>query len=63
MARQRSLSAKEVDAERDAGMHWVSDNLYLPIREPSTSARRPPPETELSVVQIPLGTCRPRTPL
>ena len=36
MARQRALSAKEVDAKRDVGMHWVSDNLYLQIREPST---------------------------
>lgn len=36
MARQRALSAKEVDAKRDVGMHWVSDNLYLQVREPST---------------------------
>lgn len=36
MARQRALSAKEVDAKRDVGMHWVSDNLYLQIREPGT---------------------------
>lgn len=36
MARQRALSAREVDALRDVGMHWVSDNLYLQIREQGT---------------------------
>ncbi|MBN9038824.1 MAG: integrase arm-type DNA-binding domain-containing protein [Rhizobiales bacterium] len=36
MARKRALSAREVDALRDVGMHWVSDNLYLQIREQGT---------------------------
>jgi len=36
MTRQRALSAREVDALRDAGMHRVSDNLYLQIREQGT---------------------------
>ncbi|MEX0955190.1 MAG: integrase arm-type DNA-binding domain-containing protein [Rhizobiaceae bacterium] len=36
MARQRALSAKEVDALRDVGMHWVSDNLYLQMRDQGT---------------------------
>lgn len=36
MARRRALSAREVDALRDVGMHWISDNLYLQIREQGT---------------------------
>ena len=36
MARSRALSAREVDALRDVGMHWVSDNLYIQIREQGT---------------------------
>ncbi len=36
MARKRALSAREVDALRDAGMHWVADNLYLQIRDQGT---------------------------
>lgn len=36
MARRRALSVREVDALRDVGMHWVSDNLYLQIREQGT---------------------------
>lgn len=36
MARRRALSSREVDALRDVGMHWISDNLYLQIREQGT---------------------------
>ncbi|MBN9076451.1 MAG: hypothetical protein BGN87_23615 [Rhizobiales bacterium 65-79] len=36
MVRKRALSAREVDALRDVGMHWVSDNLYLQIRDQGT---------------------------
>lgn len=36
MARRRALSAREVDALREVGMHWISDNLYLQIREQGT---------------------------
>lgn len=36
MARKRALSAREVEALRDVGMHWVSDNLYLQVREQGT---------------------------
>ncbi len=36
MARKRALSTKEVDALRDDGMHWVSANLYLQIRDQGT---------------------------
>lgn len=36
MARKRALSAREADALREAGMHWVADNLYLQIREQGT---------------------------
>jgi len=36
MARNRALSARDVDALRDVGMHWISDNLYLQIREQGT---------------------------
>jgi hypothetical protein len=36
MARKRALSAREVEALRDIGMHWVSDNLYLQIRDQGT---------------------------
>ena len=36
MARKRALSVKEVEALRDDGMHWVSDNLYLQIRDQGT---------------------------
>ncbi len=31
MGRRRALSAREVDAIRNEGMHWVADNLYLQI--------------------------------
>jgi hypothetical protein len=36
MAHKRALSAREVDGLRDIGMHWVSDNLYLQIRDQGT---------------------------
>jgi hypothetical protein len=36
MARKRALSTKQVEALRDVGMHWVSDNLYLQIRDQGT---------------------------
>lgn len=36
MARQRALSVREVDALREVGMHWISDNLYLQIRDQGT---------------------------
>jgi integrase len=36
MTRKRALSAREVDALRKVGMHWISDNLYLQIREQGT---------------------------
>src|SRR5690606_6150586 len=36
MARRRALSAREVDALREVGMHWISDNLYLQIRDQGT---------------------------
>ncbi len=36
MARRRALSAREVDGLREVGMHWISDNLYLQIREQGT---------------------------
>lgn len=36
MARRRALSSREVDALREVGMHWISDNLYLQIREQGT---------------------------
>ena len=36
MTRKRALSAREVEALREVGMHWVSDNLYLQIREQGT---------------------------
>src|SRR5690606_31048530 len=36
MARKRALSVKEVEALREDGMHWVSDNLYLQIRDQGT---------------------------
>lgn len=35
MARRRALSAREV-ALREVGMHWISDNLYLQIRDQGT---------------------------
>ena len=36
MARRRALSVREVDALREVGMHWISDKLYLQIREQGT---------------------------
>jgi hypothetical protein len=36
MASKRALSTKQVEALRDVGMHWVSDNLYLQIRDQGT---------------------------
>jgi integrase len=36
MARRRALSSREVDALREVGMHWISDNLYLQIRDQGT---------------------------
>lgn len=36
MARKRALSAREVEALREDGMHRVSDNLYLQIRDQGT---------------------------
>src|SRR5690606_14098864 len=36
MARRRALSSREVEALREVGMHWISDNLYLQIREQGT---------------------------
>lgn len=36
MARKRALSAREVDALREVGMHWAADNLYLQIRDQGT---------------------------
>lgn len=36
MARQRAMSAREVDAIRKVGMTCVSDNLYLQIRDQGT---------------------------
>ena len=36
MVRRRALSAREVDAIREEGMHWIDDNLYLQIRSQGT---------------------------
>jgi hypothetical protein len=36
MPRKRALSVREVDGLRDVGMHWVSDTLYLQVRDQGT---------------------------
>lgn len=36
MVRRRALSAREVEAIREEGMHWIDDNLYLQIRPQGT---------------------------